>query len=251
MKLIKRIIQPEIRIKNANKNWFYQLIIIWLIFIISNCCTRVNRNTVKDIDGNVYKTIVIGNYKWIAENLKTTTYNNGTAIPLVTGNSAWSSLSSGAYCWYNDNDSNADTYGALYNWYAVKTGNLCPDGWRVPSDKEWKFLEGYVDSLYGVDDPVWDRSGLRGYNAGKHLKATSGWRLSGNGTNDFGFSALPAGERLTGFNNTVGSSGFWWSCTEDTLSSAWYRCIIYSFEEVYRDRHPKRMGFSVRCIKDY
>jgi uncharacterized protein (TIGR02145 family) len=210
----------------------------------------IEGGTVTDIDKNVYKTAVIGKYVWMAENLKTTTLNNGTKIPNITGNSNWAGLSTGAYCWYNDNKTNADTYGALYNWYIVNTGILCPIGWRVPSDNEWKYLEGYVDSIHGVGDSVWNNSGLRGIDAGKRLKAISGWRLGGNGSDDFSFSALPGGERLNSFNNTGGSSGFWWSSNENGASSAWYRCITYSFEEVARDIHPKKMGFSVRCLKD-
>jgi uncharacterized protein (TIGR02145 family) len=222
----------------------------FLISISSLIAQTIEHGTVTDIDGNVYQTIAIGKYVWMAENLKTTSYNNGTKIPNVTGNSAWSDLSSGAFCWYNDNISNAETFGALYNWYVVNTGILCPDSWRVPTDKEWKYLEGYVDTLYGIDNSVWDKSGLRGQNAGKRLKATWGWRLDGNGTDDFGFSALPAGERLNSFNNTLNSSGFLWTSTEDNESSAWYRCMIYSFDYVSRDSHPKKMGFSVRCLKD-
>jgi uncharacterized protein (TIGR02145 family) len=80
----------------------------------------------------------------MAENLKTTRYNNGTEIPFVEGNSNWSGLNSAAYCWYDDNKSNANVnaYGALYNWFAVNTDYLCPYGWRVPSDEDWKYLEG-------------------------------------------------------------------------------------------------------------
>jgi uncharacterized protein (TIGR02145 family) len=186
----------------------------------------------------------------MAENLSTTRYNDGKEIQIVEGNLNWSGLTSPAYCWYDDDKNNSITYGALYNWYAVNTGKLCPCGWRIPSDKEWKYLEGYVDSLYRIDDQTWDKSGLRGYDAGKHLKAKSGWRQGGNGTDDFGFSALPGGERLTNFNNTKSSSGFWWSSTEDDIFNAWYRGMIYSFEEISRDRHPKKMGFSVRCLRN-
>jgi uncharacterized protein (TIGR02145 family) len=232
------------------KNLICRLIIMGLVLICASCCKKVYVNNVKDIDGNIYKTVAIGNYRWMAENLKTTIYNNGIEIPKVTGNSAWSGLSSGAYCWYNDNGSNAGHYGALYNWYAVNTGNLCPNGWRVPSDEEWKYLEGYADSMYRVGDPVWDTSGLRGYDAGKRLKAASGWRSDGNGTDIFGFRALPGGEHLNSFNNTLGSSGFWWSSTEAGASSAWYRSMIYAFDYVSRDSHPKKMGFSVRCLRD-
>lgn len=229
-------------------------LIITLSFLIcissSLIGQTIERGTVTDIDKNVYKTVVIGKYVWMAANLKTTTLNNSAKIPNIKGNSNWSGLSTGAYCWYNDNGTNADTYGALYNWYVVNTGIPFPVGWRVPSDNEWKYLEGYVDSLHGIGDSVWNNSGLRGNGAGKRLKAISGWRLGGNGTDDHGFSALPGGERLNSFNNTGGSSGFWWSSNENGASSAWYRSMTYSFEEVASDSHPKRMGFSVRCLKD-
>jgi uncharacterized protein (TIGR02145 family) len=205
--------------KKKDRIWIYSLIIIGLILLLNWYCKRVNSNTVKDIDGNVYKTVLIGKYKWMAENLKTTTYNNGTDIPNVTDQSAWLRLSIGAYCWYNNNESYADTFGLLYNWYAVNTGYLCPDGWRVPKDEEWKYLEGYVDTKYGIGDSVWDKSGLRGYDAGQRLKTTSGWRSGVNGTDNFGFSALPGGEHLSRFY-AGGSSGFWWSSTEASSSSA-------------------------------
>lgn len=206
--------------------------------------------TVTDIDNNVYKTIRIGNYTWMAENLKTRFYNDGREIPLVTDDSLWLALESGAYCWYSNDMTNRDLYGALYNWYAVNTGRLCPVGWRVPTDGEWRDLEGRCDSLYGVGNPDWNRSGLRGYDAGRQLKRTSGWRFGGNGSDSFGFSALPGGERFRGFNNIAGSNGYWWSCSEYDSLNGWYRSIIYSFNEISRDRHPKKMGFSVRCIKD-
>jgi uncharacterized protein (TIGR02145 family) len=206
--------------------------------------------TVSDIDGNLYRTVAIGKYLWMAENLRTTSWSDHTGIPYVEGNVSWAGLDSAGYCWYDDDKSKSGTFGALYNWFAVNRGNLCPDGWRVPSHNEWKYLEGYVDSLYNIGNPVWNNTGLRGFNAGKRLKAASGWRLGGNGTDDFGFSALPAGERLNSFNNTLGSSGFWWSSTEESESGAWYRSMIYAFDNLSRDRHPKRMGFSVRCIRD-
>jgi uncharacterized protein (TIGR02145 family) len=120
----------------------------------------------------------------------------------------------------------------------------------VPTDEEWKYIEGYADSVYKVGNSVWNKTGLRGYNAGKQLKAAKGWRLDKNGPDSFGFSALPGGERLHGFNNMAGSNGFWWTGTENDSTGAWYRCIIYSLDEVSRDIHPKQMGFSVRCLTD-
>jgi uncharacterized protein (TIGR02145 family) len=228
------------------------IIPLFELLIISSLFGQApERGTVTDMDGHVYRTVVVGKYEWMAENLRTTTYNNGTKIPLVTGDTAWSGLSSDAFCWYNDNDSMSDSCGALYNWYAVNTGNLCPGGWRVPNDEEWKFLEGSVDSLYGIGDTVWDNSGLRGYDAGKRLKAPSGWRSGLNGTDNFGFSALPCGEHLSsGRYFIAGSNGFWWSGSEYGISTAWYRSLIYSFEDVLRNVHDKKFGFSVRCLRD-
>ena len=111
---------------------------------------RMNQSgaTVADIDGNIYNTVKIGNQAWMAENLKTTKYNNGTEIPLIVDKPAWEALMTGGYCWYNNEDVNKNIYGALYNWYAVNTGNLCPIGWHVPSYNEWDILAAY---LGGVD----------------------------------------------------------------------------------------------------
>lgn len=209
------------------------------------------RETVTDKDGNVYCTVIIGNYLWMVENLKTTSYNNGTKIPNITDSIIWTGLTTGAYCWYHNDDRNAKTYGALYNWYAVNTGKLCPDGWRVPTDKEWKNLEGNADSRFGRDDSVWDMQGGRGQDAGIRLKATSGWNSDGSGTDKIGFSALPGGERCSkGRFFVAGRSGFWWSSSENNDSIAWYRNIIYGLDDIYRNIHPKWMGFSVRCLRD-
>jgi uncharacterized protein (TIGR02145 family) len=229
---------------------FSIITLLFQLIVLSLRGQKLENRPVIDIEGNVYKTAVIGKYLWMAENLKTTKFNNGKEIRFVTGSSNWSVLNDAAYCWYDDDKANSVIYGALYNFFAVNTGKLCPEGWRVPSDEEWKYLEGYVDSLYKIDDQIWDESRIRGYNAGRRLKAKSGWKLGGNGTDEFGFSALPGGERLTSFNNSKGGTGFWWTSTEFDQSSAWYRCIIYSLPEMSRGPHPKRMGFSVRCLKD-
>jgi uncharacterized protein (TIGR02145 family) len=129
--------------------------------------------------------------------------------------------------------------GVLYNWYAVNTDNLCPNGWRVPSDEEWKYLEGYSDTQFGVGDTVWNKIGMRGYDAAHQLKASSGWYSGRNGTDNFGFSALPAGKRLSrnGRFFIIGRNGFWWSSTQNGASTAWYRSIIYAFENVSRGYH--------------
>jgi uncharacterized protein (TIGR02145 family) len=227
------------------------LIAITLSGISSTTAQTPGTEMVTDNDGNVYRTVLIGKYMWMAENLKTTSYNNGIKIPNITDSIAWRGLVTGAYCWYQNNEGNANIYGALYNWYAVNTGRLCPDGWRVPTDNEWKDLEGTADTRYDQGDPVWDKQSGRGLDAGKRLKAVSGWCSRGNGTDDLGFSALPGGERCSRGRFFVGGrSGFLWSSSEKNDSIAWYRNMIYGLDDIYRNIHPKWMGFAVRCIRD-
>ncbi|MGB4293792.1 MAG: FISUMP domain-containing protein, partial [Bacteroidales bacterium] len=126
-----------------------------------------------DVDGNRYKVIMIGNQLWMAENLRTTKYNDGTPIPLVTDNTAWSNLTSPGYCWYDNNSTNKDTYGALYNWYTVNTGKLCPSGWHVPSDDEWTIMQNYlIANGFNYDGTTY-------YNKyAKALASTTGWTSS-------------------------------------------------------------------------
>jgi len=204
-----------------------------------------------DIDGNSYKTILIGNQEWMAENLRTTTYNNGIEIPMVVEKTSWISLHNGAFCWYNNDKINGSKYGALYNWYAVNTGNLCPLGWRVPTDKDWIYLEAFADSQFENTDTVWYNLRTRGVDAGVNLKAKHGWNDDGNGSDSFGFNALPGGERISsGKFLAQGINGFFWSSTLFDSTKVWYRCINYGFSGVFRGIHPKFMGFSVRCIRD-
>src|SRR6056297_474152 len=183
-----------------------------------------NEGTVTDIDGNVYSTVIIGDQEWMAENLKTTTYNDGTSIDLVTDDTDWENNTTGAYCWYDNDQANyAETYGALYNWHAVNNGNLCPDGWHVPTDAEWTTLEDYItsDGHIGTE--------------GAALKATYGWYDDGNGTDDYGFSALPGGGRHYDYSFFgEGYFGSWWSSTESSSSIAWVRGLTYDTSDVYR-----------------
>ena len=195
---------------------------------------------VTDIDGNNYTSVIIGDQEWIAENLKTTTYNNGTSIDLVTNDTNWQNNTTGAYCWYdNDQAQYAETYGALYNWYAVNTGNLCPEGWHVPTDEEWTALEDYISS------------NGNNYNEGEALKATFGWYDNGNGSDNYGFEAYPGGYREAyGRFGSVERLGFWWSNSEFNTSNSWYRRLYFFNNSVYRGSSYKNSGFSVRCIRD-
>ncbi|MFO7864147.1 MAG: FISUMP domain-containing protein [Salinivirgaceae bacterium] len=199
---------------------------------------RVLTGTVTDVDGNDYNTVLIGDQVWMAENLKTTTYNDGTAINLVENSLYWENNTNGAYCWYNNDEATyADTHGALYNWYAVNTGNLCPDGWHVPTDEEWTALERFIAS--------------DGHNGteGKALKSTTGWEYNGNGTDNYGFNALPEGARNeTGPFYDFGNNCYWWSATDTTSSSAIKRGLLFDNDRVYKTDGSIRDGVSVRCL---
>ena len=196
--------------------------------------------TVTDVDGNIYATIGIGDQTWMAENLKTTKYNDDTDIPLVTDGSEWDNLTTPGYCWYdNDQATYGDTYGALYNWYTVETGNLCPTGWHVPTEAEWTELTDYLGG-----ESV----------AGGKLKetGTSHWESPNEGaTNESGFTALPGGYRGGdgGFGG-VGSHGRWWSATEGGTGGAWGRGVRYSGSNVGQHEDDEVSGYSVRCLRD-
>ena len=196
--------------------------------------------TVEDINSNLYPTIAIGNQEWMAENLKVTRYNDGTLIPNVTDGSEWTSLSTGARCWYENDSSNGNIYGALYNWQAVyhdSLFNLCPKGWHVPSDEEWMALSDF----------------LGGENiAGGKIKEsdTLHWQAPNTGAvNSTCFSALPAGE-FNGIFAYLNSDARFWSSTEDDAYHAWNRGLGYSTARLTRNSIGKNSGYSVRCIKD-
>ncbi len=194
-----------------------------------------------DADGNNYTSVTIGTQTWMVENLKTTKYNDGTSIPNVTDNTAWYNLSTPAYCWYNnDATTYKNTYGALYNWYAVNTAKLAPTGWHVPTDTEWTTLTTFLGS-----------ESLASYKL-KETGATH-WNSPNTGTtNSSGFTALPGGSRyVDGTYISIGNSGQWWSSSENSNNYVWFRSMNYNQVGVTRDfRYGKVDGFSVRCVKD-
>ena len=199
--------------------------------------------TVSDIEGNIYNTVIIGTQTWMAENLKTTKYNDGTAIPYVTDNTTWYSLLSPGYCWYNNDETTYKvTHGGLYNGYTVYSTNnggknVCPTGWHVPTDDDWTILTTYLGGEW---------------MAGGKLKetGTNHW-LSPNtaATNETGFTALPGGHRESSFYST-GSAGDWWSSTENSTSGANSRNLYYLQRSVNVNTLSKRWGLSVRCLHD-
>jgi len=214
-----------------------------------------NYGSVNDIDGNVYKTIKIGTQTWMAENLRTTKYNDGTAIPAITDNTtAWGNLSTPAYCWYdNDADIYKNTYGALYNWYAVHTGKLAPTGWHVPTDSEWKILESYlIANGYNYDGST------SGNYCAKSLASNTNWAVfiaAGAVGNDLsknnrtGFSAQPAGFRDNDADG-LGQFTYWWSSTEDNPNDAINRHLNFYGDNLHPGYSGKSRGNSVRCVKD-
>ncbi|MCK5148368.1 T9SS type A sorting domain-containing protein [bacterium] len=199
----------------------------------------VNR-TVTDIDGNVYRTVKIGDQWWLAENLKVIHYRNGDDIPNVTDNTEWQNLTTGAYCNYDNDLNNVVTYGRLYNWYAVDNSrNIAPEAWHVPTDAEWTTLTTYLGENL----------------AGGKMKeiGTTHWSSPNTGaTNESGFSALPGGARnYYGIFEHIGSTtADFWSSTESSSYGAWYRNLDYNYSDVYRTSYVKEGGFSVRLIRD-
>jgi uncharacterized protein (TIGR02145 family) len=226
------------------KGFFKILRIISFIvsLILIHSCEKIevsSAGTVTDADGNTYDAIKIGKQVWIAENMKTTKFNDGTDIPMIADTSEWRKITTPAYCWYNNDLGNETIYGALYNGYTITTGNLCPVGWHVPTETDWTIFTDYL-------------GGER--LAGDKMKETgiSHWMDQNNtATNESGFTALPGGYRDShGKYNLIGLYGIMWSSTEWSSNSLTYR-EIYSFGgKIVRNINSKTYGFSVRCLKD-
>lgn len=202
---------------------------------------------VSDIEGNLYNVIIIGSQTWMAENLKTTKLNDNTSIPNVESDAEWIALSTPAFCWLRNEVQYKDVYGALYNWYTVSTGKLCPEGWHVPTDDEFKVME---QSL-GMTAAQADLTDWRGTDQGAKMKSTTGWADGENGTNTSGFSALPGGYRFghTGAFNGIGMITYWWS-SENSELYGWYRRVDGTESGVFRSATSKVGGKYIRCVKN-
>jgi uncharacterized protein (TIGR02145 family) len=200
----------------------------------------IQAQTIKDIDGNVYKTVTIGKQVWMAENLKTTKFNDGTAISLVAEDQAWGALTTPAFSWYDkDPVANKNIYGALYNWYAVNTNKLCPKGWHVPTDAEWTTLTTYLGGESSAGGKLRE-------------KGITHWQKPNDGaTNESGFTTLPGGYRNNhGAFANISFFGFWWSATEYVPAASCCRTMGCTGTDVLRIFSLKKNGYSVRCIKD-
>lgn len=230
-----------------------------LCTVIITLTLPIKAQTIPDTDGNIYNTVTIGVQTWMKENLKTTRFNDGTSIPLVSDDSIWAGLDTPAYCW-NENNETAykKTYGALYNWHAVNTGKLCPEGWHVSADTDWTTMGEYlIANGYNYNG----RTTANEY--GKVLASDTGWSSSSidcaigsdkfpDKRNSTGFSGLPGGIRSndTTIYNRPGFFGFWWTSTERDTSFAWYRYFAFDHCGVVRSWRHKENGLSVRCVSD-
>ena len=226
---------------------------------------KLSYGTLTDIDGNTYGTIEIGDQTWMAENLKVTHYADGSPIPELSDEIIWDGMSSlvDAYCWYDNMSVYGDTAGALYTWAAAMNSALssdtvpsgvqgvCPDGWHLPSDAEWKNLEMFLEmSLIDADNHDW-----RGTDEGGQLKERgfSIWEVPNEGAeNSSGFTAVPGGFRnIKGEFYSFGEyATFWTAREEEGTDKAWYRALSYDHDQVYRQYNYKNQGFSVRCVQD-
>lgn len=224
------------------------LTLLTTILVLFNSCgkddTKSTNNTLTDLDGNIYKIVTIGTQTWMAENLRTTKYNDGTTIPNVTDSIEWASLSIGAYCNYNNtlSDDTITTWGRLYNWHTVNTGKLAPYGWHIPTRNEWEIL---IEFLGGKEI------------AGDKLKetGTTYWEGPNSGaTNETSFTALPGGERYCEYYysrfNAFGTNGLWWSSTMSSSTYPYFFGMSNYGHNVFDSYTQGRDGLSIRCVKD-
>jgi len=208
---------------------------------------------VKDIEGNSYKTIQIGNQIWMAENLKATKYNDGTKIPEIQDPAIWLTTKESALCFsQTQNTIDSEKKEILYNWFAVSSEKLCPMGWHVPSDQDWMILEKEV----GLAEDLIQTVGARGWGSkidGKLKSAEKGlWQVDRDYySNETGFTAVPGGYRThTGTFQFQKQFAYWWSSSSESENFAWKRNLSYYRDIINRNTMLKNSGLCVRCIQD-
>ena len=199
-----------------------------------------------------YNTVQIGDQCWMKENLNTGIMINGSQLSQNNGIIE-------KYC-YNNIEDSCTIYGGLYLWdemmeYSTIQGvqGICPQGWHISTDAEWKILEGTVDSQYGVGDPEWENTNWRGFDAGQNLRSISGWEPVSTGRNLYGFTALPSGYMGSGGNfYEVANLGNFWTSTQNGTSQGWFRYLVddQDYNGIYRGLSLKEYSYPVRCIKD-
>jgi uncharacterized protein (TIGR02145 family) len=234
---------------NANTNYYVRAYAInnqGISYGNQQSFATLGYGSVTDIDNNVYSTITVGSQVWMVENLKTTKYNYGASIPNIT--SSWGSIQNGAYCWYNNDISNKNIYGALYNFFAVRTNYLAPNGWHIPTKDEWLILINYLGGYYVAGGKM------------KEVGFTHWTYPNTNATDIVGFKGLPGGSlnNVMGVNNFIGlnTEGSWWSSSSYNSGYAYYTYLSYAHGQAsslwsnFPLSDDVRKGFSVRCVKD-
>lgn len=228
--------------------------------------SNIDYGNLTDIEGNIYKTITLGNQEWMAENLNVKKYNDNTNIPNIVDDVEWQNLTTGSFCYFNNDTCMASIFGALYNWYAVNTDKLCPTGWHIPTENEWTTLELFLQKNgYNFDESIdLDNNRETNNKIAKSLASSEIWinvpieetnigspnfnKINNNST---GFSAVPGGGRyFYGESRGYFNTGLWWTATDFDNLNAYYR-IIYAGENYMNSLGSnKTAGYSIRCLKD-
>jgi len=235
--------QPETKNQSMQHNYnvLYGLLILLISLMTSISYVRAEKAA--DIDGNTHKTVTIGHQVWMQENLNVTAYRNGDLIRQAKTNEEWNDAGAngeGVWCYYNNDPVHGTKYGKLYNWYAVHDPRgLAPSGWHIPTDNEWTTA---ISTLGGENI------------AGGKMKfnGISQWQSPNiGGDNSSNFSALPSGMRgIDGKFNFISESAYFWSQSEYSPTTAWYRVINHHLPTIVRSSEEKVDGLSVRCIAD-
>ncbi len=220
-----------------------------ILFLSVIACS--DKSTGPDDEAYVYQTVQIGDQVWMAENLRETRYRNGDAIPKIMDETKWFDLATGAYCTYDNKNSNADTYGMLYNWMALNDPRgLAPVGWHIPSKDEWLMLGEYLGEGWQTYNEVFPIDSIVG---GKmKTTGTEYWSSPNTGaTNESGFSALPGGFRsVWGPFYYINEEAGFWSSTDNDGTYVWGPVLRFNNSSLRMSLPNKRNGISVRCIKD-
>lgn len=232
------------------KKYYFTISSILFLILVLSCSNeetktknqQVSRPTAPIQNGEVR----IGTQVWMTKNLNVSRYRNGDLIPQVIDPAVWDGLTTGAWCYYENNTANGKIYGKLYNWYAViDPRGLSPIGWHVPSDAEWTTLTNFLGGQ--------SVAGGKMKATGTIQSNTGLWGSPNVGAiNSCGFTGLPGGDRIAsgGFFLNIGNAGFWWSSSEFNTTISWSRVLGYNSNAITRDFDTKKVGLSVRCIKD-
>ena len=215
------------------------IIIVFLCRVFTPVSAKKAGESAKDVDGNIYESVVIGTQTWLTENLKSTRYDDATEIKEIKDNGEWAKATAPGFCWYNNDAANKDEYGALYNWHVIKNGNICPKGWHVPTDAEWTTLETFVGGSAQAALMLKE-------------KGTQHWKSTSDAVGDtYNFSAIAAGFRNSDGNFTYQLSDCcFWTATPSTPTYAHNRSFSYYDKGINSRDIQRTNGYSIRCVKD-